>query len=192
MKIEITEINEKIARFRLTGTDAQFANALRRSAMGMVKTFAISNVTMYENTSAMFDEYITHRIGLIPISTPTKGYGETDEVLFTLDATGPKTVYSKDMESSDATVKVANDNIPIMKLGDEQRLRLDGKAKLGSGATHARFQPGLISYEANDDNTSFDFYVETFGQMTPHAIINKAFDAIKEEIEDVRKTAKKL
>ncbi len=192
MKIEITDINDKTATFRLSGADAQFANAIRRAAMGSVKTFAINKITLYENTSAMFDEYISHRIGLVPISTPIKGYSEKDEVMFTLDATGPKTVYSKELESSDASVKVANGNIPIMKLGEEQRLRLDGKAVMGQGLEHSKYQPGLISYEANEDHTSFDFYVETFGQMTPREIINKTFDAIQEEIEDIRKAAKKL
>ncbi|MEM3227823.1 MAG: DNA-directed RNA polymerase subunit D, partial [Candidatus Micrarchaeaceae archaeon] len=132
MEIKIIEESEKIFRFILSGVDTAYANALRRAAINSVQTFAIDKVTFYENTTAMFDEYIAHRIGLIPITTPLKGYDEKDEVLFTLDATGPKTVYSKELLSSDKNVKVANENIPIMKLASEQRLRLEGKAVLGT------------------------------------------------------------
>lgn len=190
MKIEILEDNSKVSRFKLKEANNSYANALRRMATGYVKTFAIDKVTFYENSSAMFDEYIAHRIGLIPILTP-KGSSESEEVLFTLDATGPKTVYSKDLSTSDKEVKVANDNIPIMKLAAEQRLRLDGKAVLGNGAAHAKFQPGLVTYEQTGDN-EFGFYVEAFGQMPPKEIINKAIEAIKEEMKDLEKEIKKL
>jgi len=190
MKIEILEDNSKVFRFKLKEASNSYANALRRMAIGYVKAFAIDKVTFYENSSAMFDEYIAHRIGLIPILTP-KGYGENEEVLFTLDATGPKTVYSKELSTSEKEVKVANGNIPIMKLAAEQRLRLECKAVLGYGATQAKFQPGLVTYEQTDDN-EFEFYIEAFGQMPPKEIINKAIEAIKEEMKDLEKDVKKL
>jgi DNA-directed RNA polymerase subunit D len=190
MKIEVLEDNSKVLRFKLKEVNSSYANALRRAAMGRVKTFAIDKVTFYENTSAMFDEYIAHRIGLIPILTP-KGYGEKEEILFTLDATGPKTVYSKDIVASDKEVKVANDSIPVIKLAAEQRLRLEGKAVLGIGAAHAKFQPGLVTYDQTGD-MEFSFYVESFGQMPPKEMINKAIEAIREETKDLEKDIKKL
>jgi DNA-directed RNA polymerase subunit D len=190
MKIEVLEDNSKVLRFKLKEATNSYANALRRIAMEHVKTFAIDKVTFYENTSAMFDEYIAHRIGLVPILTP-KGYGDKEEILFTLDATGPKTVYSKELAASDKEVKVANENIPIIKLAAEQRLRLDGKAVLGIGATHAKFQPGLVTYDQTGED-EFTFYAEAFGQMPPKEMINKAIDAIKEETKDLEKEVKKL
>jgi DNA-directed RNA polymerase subunit D len=190
MKIEVLEDKGKVFRFRLTDASNSYANALRRMATSYVKTFAIDKVTFYENTSAMFDEYIAHRIGLIPILTPD-GYGDDEEVLFTLDVTGPKTVYSKDFGAADKEVKVANENIPIMKLALDQRLRLDCKAVLGYGNTHAKFQAGLVTYDQKGEN-EFEFYVESFGQMPPKEIINKAVEAIKEEMKDLEKEVKKL
>ncbi len=191
MKIESLEDNNKVYRFVLKDATNSYANALRRVAINHVKCFAIDTVTFYENSSAIFDEYIAHRIGLIPIKTPTSGYSEEDEILFTLEAEGPKTVYSGDLEGKDKEVKVANEKIPIIKLAAEQKLRIDCKAILGNGARHAKFQPGLVTYEQADDNT-FNFYVETFGQMSPKEIINKAFSAIKEELKDTEKEVKKI
>ncbi|MDE1871404.1 MAG: DNA-directed RNA polymerase subunit D [Candidatus Micrarchaeota archaeon] len=191
MKIESLEDNNKVFRFALKGATNGYANALRRVATNHVKCFAIDTVTFYENSSAMFDEYVAHRIGLIPISTPSSGYSEDDAILFTLDAEGPKVVYSKELEGKDKEVKVANENIPIIKLASEQRLRIDCKAILGNGARHSKFQPGLITYDQEDEST-FNFYVETFGQMPPKEIINKAFSAIKEELKEIEKEVKKI
>ena len=190
MKLDILESNEGAFRFSIKGAGPGLANAIRRSALNSVKTFAIDKVTFYENTTAMFDEYIAQRIGLVPIKTPSKGYNDTDEIVFTLDATGPKTVYSKELESQDKDVRVANENIPIMKLAEGQRLRIDGKAIMGIASRHSKFQPGLVTY--SEENGSHIFYVEPFGQMPPKEIINKALEAIKEELKDVEKEAKKL
>ncbi len=191
MKIDILEDNGSTLRFTLKDAANAYANAIRRIATGSVSTFAIDTVTFYENSSVMFDEYIAHRIGLIPITTPAKGYTEKDEVLFTLEAEGPKTVYSKDIASADKEVKVANDAIPVIKLAEEQTIRIEGKALMGIGAKHAKFQPGLVTYDQKGDST-FEFYVESFGQMPSRQIINKAFDVIEEQLRELFAKVKKL
>jgi DNA-directed RNA polymerase subunit D len=158
--------------------------------MSSIQTFAIDRVTFYENSSAMFDEFIAHRIGLVPIKTPSRGYTEKDEIVFALDETGPKIVYSGDFTTSDKDVKVANEKIPIIKLAEGQRIRVEGKALLGTAAKHTKFQPGLISY--SEANGNYSFYVESFGQMPPKEIINKALESIREELKEISKELKKL
>ena len=191
MKLEKIEDNGIYCKFTLKDAGAYCANAIRRAAINHVKCFAIDTVTFYDNTSAIFDEYIAHRIGLIPIKTPSSGYSDEDEVIFTLDATGPKTVYSGELSSRDKEVRVANDKIPIIKLAAEQKLRVDCKAVMGTGFRHSKFQPGIVTYDSPDENT-FNFYVETFGQMPPKEIINKAVGAIKDELKEIAKEVKKI
>ncbi len=189
MKIDVKENDDKVFRFELSGADSGFANALRRTAMSRVECFAIDKVTFYENTSAMFDEYIAHRIGLVPINSTGK-HNADEEVLFTCEAQGPCTIYSKDLKSSDKEVRVANENIPIIKLADGQSIRIDAKAVLGNGYRHAKFQPGLATFEEKGDG-KFDFYVESFGQLPPREIVSKAVEAIKDEMKELKKEAKK-
>ena len=191
MKIKILNDDEKALQFEADETDNYCINTLRRMAMSRVKCFAIEKVTFYENTSAIFDEYIAHRIGLVPILTPPKGYTDSDEILFTLDVSGPATVYSKDLISSDKEVRVANENIPLIKLADGQKLRIESKAVLGEARRHAKFQPGLATFETIND-TSFKFYIETFGQMPPKEIAFKAIESIKEDAKELKKELKKI
>lgn len=67
MAIKITEQTTQTLQFQLTGGDTPYANALRRVMVAEVATLAIDSITIEENTSPLFDEFIAHRMGLIPI-----------------------------------------------------------------------------------------------------------------------------
>ncbi|MGI0141251.1 MAG: DNA-directed RNA polymerase subunit D [Candidatus Micrarchaeales archaeon] len=190
MKVNFIENTPSVVRFKMTGVSNNFVNSVRRVASNSVKCFAVDNVTFYENTTSMFDEYISHRIGLVPIITPD-GYDEKDEIMFHLEAEGPKTILSKDMEPTDKKVKVANENIPLMKLAEGQRLKVDCKAILGNGMKSSKFQPGFITFTANEENSEFEFYIETFGQMNAKEILNRALEIIDDGLKATHKELKK-
>ncbi len=190
MKLDVLENNASSLRLRIEGVSHNFVNALRRKVINGVECFAIDKVTVYENTGPMFDEYVAHRVGLVPIHMP-EGYGEGDEVLFTLEGEGPITLYSRDMKTSDKKVKVANENIPIIKLAQDQKIRLDGKAVVGTGMKGSKFQPALATYKELDKAGNFEFYIESFGQMGPKEILHKAIETMKEEMKAINKVLKK-
>lgn len=65
--IKVTELEEDRLAFELTDTDISMANALRRVMIAEVPTLAIDLVEFEDNTSSLLDEFIAHRLGLIPI-----------------------------------------------------------------------------------------------------------------------------
>ncbi|CAD7936093.1 unnamed protein product [Amoebophrya sp. A120] len=67
--VKITSVNDKTITFTLEGCDTSTANALRRILMAEIYTMAIDLVTIYENNSVLFDEFIAHRLGLIPLES---------------------------------------------------------------------------------------------------------------------------
>lgn len=56
-----------ISEFVLSDTDPSMANALRRAMMSDVPTIAIDLVEIENNTTCLNDEFIAHRLGLIPL-----------------------------------------------------------------------------------------------------------------------------
>lgn len=54
--------------FELIGVDVSFANALRRIMIAEVPTVAIEHVYMWNNSSIVHDEVLSHRLGLVPIN----------------------------------------------------------------------------------------------------------------------------
>ena len=78
MEITFASLDDSLARFTLSGASPAFANAIRRAMIGEVPTLAIEDVRIYDNTSALFDEMLAHRLGLIPIRTDLTTYTTKD------------------------------------------------------------------------------------------------------------------
>jgi len=168
--------------FGLKGASVPFSNLVRRYMVGRLPVFAIDRVTFYENSGSLFDEYIAHRLGGVPLVSDS-GKAD-DEIVFTLEAEGPSTVYSRQLKSSDAKVKASIDNIPLLKLLEGQNIRLEAKARRGIGREHAKFQPGIIAYEVLSPN-EFKFKLESFTQIEPRDMLSKTADLIVSHCEEM-------
>lgn len=69
INIEIIELTESSIRFVLNNVDTSFANGLRRVMISEVPTMAIEFVNVNNNQSSLHDEFLSHRLGLIPLSS---------------------------------------------------------------------------------------------------------------------------
>jgi DNA-directed RNA polymerase II subunit RPB3 len=67
-KIDVQELRDDFIRFELTETDASVANAIRRVMIAEVPTLAVDLVSIEINTSVMTDEFLAHRLGMIPLN----------------------------------------------------------------------------------------------------------------------------
>lgn len=72
-KVKVTLATPALVKFTLWDTDVCIANALRRVMMAEVPTMAVEIVNIEENGSVLFDEFIAHRLGLLPLSSHEVG-----------------------------------------------------------------------------------------------------------------------
>ncbi|MDD5416575.1 MAG: DNA-directed RNA polymerase subunit D [Candidatus Aenigmarchaeota archaeon] len=158
MKVNIIDKTDKKITFLLEDTNPQFANALRRISMTEIPNLAVQTADVSKNDTVLYDEIIAHRLAMIPLVFKQKdfefkqtckceGKGCSQcEVVFAINKKGPCTVYSKDMKSSNPDVSVLYDNIPIVELKEDQVLKLEAMANLGTGRDHAKFKVAISSY----------------------------------------------
>ena len=189
----------------LKGIDRVYANALRRFAISEVPCMAIDEIVIHENSSVLYDEILAHRLGLIPLTTDLEGYilpqdcdcktslGCTKcRVLLVLDAVATdevKTIYSGDLVSEDTRVKPYVDNIPIIKLAPNQKIKLEAYAKLGKGRTHAKWQPVTISTLTDTDNDSeFHLTLESTGSLPANEILLQATSILNTKLKDMNQS----
>ncbi|MBI4146603.1 DNA-directed RNA polymerase subunit D [Candidatus Woesearchaeota archaeon] len=189
--IELTNKNKKNGRvtFLLKNSHPGFANALRRLMIEAVPTMAIEDVDFVHNDSALYDEMLAHRLGLIPLTTDLKGYetkkaedelNAKNSVKLTLKAKGPCTVYAEDIKSKDPKVKPAYPKTPIVTLLKGQELEFEATAILGTSKQHVKFSPCLAWYTyqpkvtINNNHKDFDKFKNKY---PPHAFKDGKLDA---------------
>ncbi len=193
--VSVKKISEEDGVFRLEvkGVDNAFINAVRRTVMQDVPTLAIEDISIYENDSVMFDEFLAHRLGLLPIKSSAKGYKTGESVKMVLEKEGPCVVYSKDIKSTDPKVEVADKKVPLVKLGKDQRLKLEMKAVMQSGREHAKWQPAVIAFEQDENEANtFRLVLEPMGSLNAREIMEKAVAALREKAKQFEKEMKKI
>ena len=170
MKIDKVNITDSKAEIIFSDAEPYLINAFRRTLIVDVPKMAIDKVEIhlgaisdengktYESTTPLFDEIISHRLGMVPTPTDAKALLEghmnmPDEcdcagagcpncqIMYSLNKRGPCTVYSGDLEPlGDEKLKPKDKMIPIVKLTEDEGILIYAIAHLGTGAMHARWQ----------------------------------------------------
>jgi len=168
MKLNILELKAKKAVLKIEDTKPYFINSLRRVMLSELPKLAVDDIVIYDNTSALFDEIISHRLSLIPIPTDLslltfrtdcvcKGKGCPNcTVRYTLSKEGEGTVFSGDLQPAEKSWAIKEDKIPIVELYGDQRLILEVEAILGRGRDHAKWQAVLAPGYRMETTIGFD------------------------------------
>ncbi len=158
MKIKLLEKGDKSIKFEIKDTTPAFVNAIRRS-ISDVSIMAMDFVEIKKNTSTMYNEMLSHRIGLIPLKFKPGAYVESEKckcggagcekctVKFALKAKGPAKVYASNLASTDENVVPAEKDILLTILVEDQEIDLEATAKLGNIKKHARWQAAIAGYQ---------------------------------------------
>ena len=170
MKVKLRENGKYFAQVEFEDVNYSFINSIRRSLVSMVPCLAIHEVDFhmgslgayvdeetgeekeYESISAMFNEIVAHRIGMLPIPTDEKTVeafaggidddSKQPDIMYSLHKQGPCTVYSGDLEpvNGDTSLVIPETSVPIVKLAEGQAILVYAKAKMGTAKQHAKWQ----------------------------------------------------
>ncbi len=190
MDIKLLSKELETLRFVLSDVSPAFANALRRIMISEVPVMAIDDVMILENNSVMYDEILAHRLGLIPVTTD-QTYNLPEDCTckselgcercrasfsMEVEASDPvEVVYSSHLRPENPDVRPVADKIPIVKLVQGQKVKLEAYARLGRGRIHAKWQPvSACTYSYDPKTRAFSFLVESTGTLPPEKIVLEA------------------
>ncbi len=159
MDIKILSEQDNKLTFLLKGANPAIANTVRRMMGAEVPTLAVRRLSITKNSSALFDEMLAHRVGLIPLTTDLSLYdlpkseADMDSARCTskvsINCEGPITVYAEDLKFQDASVKPVHPKMVVAKLLKGQEIEFEGVVTLGQGKDHAKYAPGLVTYKGD-------------------------------------------
>ena len=161
MKAKLLNQKGNKLSFVLEEASPAFVNALRRTASEDVPTMAIEMVEFRKNSSALYDETVAHRMGLLPLKTDLKSYNLPErcqcggggcarcQVKLTLTAKGQKSgavVRAEDIKTKDPAIVPAFPKTPVVKLFEGQEIEAEMTAVLGTGKVHTKWAPGHVYF----------------------------------------------
>jgi DNA-directed RNA polymerase subunit D len=185
--MEIIEKKDNLLRFKIE-IDESLANSIRRY-LDEIPVLAIDEVDISKNDSALYDETIAHRLGLVPLKMDNR-MGESTTAELSLDTKKAGFVYSKELKGA----KVVYGEIPITLLNSGQSLSLKAFARTGRGREHSKFSPGLMFYQDSEDaevnKGELLIALESWGQMPVENIFEKSISELKKDLSELSKTLK--
>lgn len=163
MAIKLEKLSEEKKEgkifFMIKGGSEVFANTIRRMILEEVPTLAVEEVEVKDNDSALYDEMLALRLGLIPIKTDLASYRlpqspeEIEEksarctLQIKLKAAKKGYVYAEEAESSDPKCTFVYPKMPVVKLLAKQKIDVIMTAVVGQGKMHAKWAPGWAFYK---------------------------------------------
>lgn len=197
--LEIVSHDKQRISVKLKDIPLEYANALRRICLNGIPVFAIDTVDIIENSSVLADEALAHRLALIPIKTDLTRFAEPSKcecksetgcsncrvmlVLDSGDTNTTRTVFSNELSSEDKDISPISDKIPIIKLTEGQRVKVEAYAKLGRGSEHAKWNSSNISVlTETGKKTERLLTIESTGALTPEQIIIAGVDELSNRL----------
>lgn len=205
--IKILDLSPDMIQFKIENINLALVNGLRRIFIAETPTIAIDWVQIKKNTTILSDEFIIHRLGLIPIPSdefinklkiPWKcqciNFCTKCAVEFILDV---KCREDKQylITTSDIIPSFHKEiPIPLVKLNNGQELCLKAYAIKGIGKNHAKWNPTInidfdccnntSSYFLEDCNKRKQFYfnIESSGALKPENIMLIGLETLKNKL----------
>jgi DNA-directed RNA polymerase subunit L len=162
--------DKETIKFEIDGCNTSFVNAIRRTILSDVESisfniddYANTDLKVLKNTSSLHNEFLLHRLGLIPVNVEDVDGFNPDNYKFVLKKQNNSNkllnVTTKDFKVTNIETgkeedtlaffpanEITKDNILIITLknnptGDGEEVHIEGKCSKGTGKENSRFSP---------------------------------------------------
>lgn len=208
--------NSNSIEFEIKNISKSIVNAIRRTCLSNIRNTAFDEVNFKVNTTSLHDEFLKHRIELIPVLLERFDEKTISNYTFKLHVTNkpnePTYVTTNDIEVFEVIdgieKKVVFKNMFIQKpnpilitrfptiIDDKeiQELNVEFKLRVGTGIIHTKYSPTTICVsipqkDKNDEtnNDTYKFKLESVGLVSPTEIVTKSFVSIGELLNTMQK-----
>lgn len=194
--------------FEIKNISKSIVNAIRRTCLSNIRNTAFDEVNFKVNTTSLHDEFLKHRIELIPVllerfdektisnytfklhvtnksNEPT--YVTTDDIkVFEIIDGIEKKVVFKNMFIQEPNPILITRFPTIIDDKEIQELNVEFKLRVGTGIIHTKYSPTTICVsipqkDKNDEtnNDTYKFKLESVGLVSPTEIVTKSFVSIE-------------
>lgn len=152
-----------------------FGNAIRRTLLSDISTEAPHHVRVHVNTTCLTDEFLAHRIGLIPFKRVGNGHE------MTVRASGPCVITSSMITGPG--FEAIHGNIEIARMNEGSTLEMDILFASHPASKHARYSPcSAVGMERIDrDRVRIQFCSND--HRTPKALMQDALTRLEERVD---------
>ena len=195
----------KVLKFDINGLDGSIVNGLRRTILNDIENLAFcyesnkKTINIIDNTTGLHDEFICHRISLIPVivkkwlespaeidinkykfilnvsegTQKTKdGYVTTDDIIVKYDEII--------LDSKDFFPRNKKFNSPILitrfpsRDSLDQKLNIEFTLSVGTHSRHACYSPTVLCVSYLETNIH-KFHLESAGIWSPYKLVSQGF-----------------
>lgn len=152
-----------------------FCNAIRRTLLSDLTMWAPKELLIRSNTSCQTDEYIAHRIGLIPF----KKTGEGESITLSVKTAG----MVRSNRFTGHAFEPIHDEIDIIVLDEGQELDVTIFFDQQKASKHSRYSPCAAVGMTKIDETRHKISFDSVGHETPKELILSALDHFDERVD---------
>ena len=188
----------------------QILNGLRRIMYSEVPTYTIDFIRLFKNNTYFNDEFLAHRLGLVPFIVNYKTMENENELqsmnvtceddsccqvklCMNNDTDSNKKVYSKDLEIIPNEYAVFHpvffegypDGIHLLTLAPGQSIDFTCNLKKGNGKLHSKWTPVSGVFYKRIDNDTFRMSIESIGSQPAVDIFRQSISIWKNKIESI-------
>ena len=153
-------------------------NAVRRALLSDVEAWAPCDTEVRVNTSCQTDEYLAHRIGMIPF----RRLAEDTPTEMTLRVEGPRTVLARDLTGPG--FEVVHGGIEVIVLAAGHALDMTVRFDKRAASAHARYAMCAgVGMEKVDGEGRHRLRFETIDERRPLDVLLEALAAVEARLD---------